>query len=133
MNAYNTMAEPFLGEIRAFGFNWPAEGWALCDGTLLSIRQNAALYSLLGTAFGGDGVNTFALPDLRGRTPIHPNPSQSLIQGKQGGVEQVTLSQNQVPVHSHTVVASSTPSDRSFVSGECYLGATVGGSSYARP
>lgn len=127
------MAEPFLGEIRSFGFNWPPNGWALCDGSLLNIRQNAALYSLLGIAFGGDGINTFALPDLRGRTPVSPDPVQRLAQGKASGSEQVALTTAQVPMHSHSVTASGATADRSGIGAATpsYLGATAGGSGYA--
>jgi microcystin-dependent protein len=127
------MADPFLGEIRAFGFNWPATGWALCDGSILQINQHAALASLLGNTFGGDGRTTFALPDLRGRTPMHANPQQGLMQGNAGGLEQVTLTTAQIPAHAHTVTASGATAERSSLAATppSYLGATAGGSSYA--
>jgi len=125
------MADPFLGEIRAFGFNWPPDGWALCDGTLLGIKQYAALYSLIGKTFGGDGINTFALPDLRGRTPMHPDPQQGFMQGGNAGAEQVTLTLAQIPTHTHSVTAAKDAADRSATNVvKCYFGATVGGSEY---
>jgi len=127
------MADPFVGEIRAFGFNWPATGWALCDGSILQINQHQALASLLGNVFGGDGKTTFALPDLRGRTPIHANPQQGLAQGNIGGVEQVALTTLQIPAHVHSVTAASATAERSSIGATppSYLGATAGGSSYA--
>lgn len=103
------MANQFLGEIRMVGFNFPPQGWATCDGQLLSISQNTALFSLLGTQYGGDGQTTFALPDLRGRVPVHqgqgPGLSGYLI-GEQGGTENVTLTQSQMPAHTHTIVVN---------------------------
>jgi microcystin-dependent protein len=127
------MADPYLGEIRPFAFGYAPKGWALCNGALLSIQQNAALYSLLGNTFGGDGRTTFALPDLRGRTPLHPDPAQQQQRGTIGGAEQVTLLPTQVPPHTHSVIASGTNADRSGAAGAtpCFLGATVAGSSYA--
>lgn len=97
--------EPFLGQIQAFGFNFAPRGWAMCDGQLLPISQNQALFSLLGTIYGGDGRTTFALPDLRGRSMVHmgTGPGLSLIQiGQRGGQESVTISVNEMPSHSHT-------------------------------
>lgn len=102
------MATPFLGEIRMVAFNYAPYGWALCNGQLLSISQNTALFALLGTMYGGDGVTTFALPDLRGRVPIHYGQGSGLsvyTEGQKGGVEKVTLTQNQMPAHSHGVNA----------------------------
>ena len=91
------MAEPFLGEIRAFGFNFAPRGWAMCNGQILSIAQNTALFSLLGTTYGGNGQTTFGLPDLRGRVPIHLGQGPGLSSkdlGEQGGQEAQTLSVN---------------------------------------
>lgn len=103
------MAEPFLGEIRLAAFNFAPVGWALCEGQLLPIVQYTALFALLGTFYGGDGVQTFALPDLRGRVPIGfgqgPGLSQ-YVQGETGGVETVTLAVTQMPAHGHYVHAS---------------------------
>ena len=93
------MSEPFLGQISMTGFNFPPRGWALCDGQLLSIAQNTALFSILGTTYGGNGQTTFALPDLRGRVPAHVGPG--LLLGELGGVEDVTLTVAQLPPHSH--------------------------------
>ena len=92
--------EPFLGQISWVAFNFAPQGWAPCQGQLLPINQNVPLFSLLGTTFGGDGVTTFALPDLRGRAPIHVSPQYGL--GEQGGAETHTLSGNELPPHVHT-------------------------------
>lgn len=102
------MSNPFVGEIRIFGFNFAPKGWALCDGQLLPISQNTAVFSLLGTFYGGDGKSTFALPNLQGSVPIHQgqSPGTSLFSlGEQGGTETVTLLQNEMPAHVHTVSA----------------------------
>src|SRR5688572_29275746 len=114
------MAEPFIGEIKYFSFPWPPKNWAICNGAQLAIAQNQALFSLLGTTFGGNGVTTFALPDLRGRVPMHP--SSSIPQGGQGGVENVTLNSTQIPAHNHQVMVSSKVNG----SQEEYLNAVIG-------
>jgi microcystin-dependent protein len=98
------MADPFIAEIRIFPFNFAPKGWALCDGQLMPISQNTALFSLLGTTYGGDGKSTFALPDLRGSAPMHPGqgPGLSLYDlGQSGGSESVTLLQSEMATHSH--------------------------------
>lgn len=98
------MSEPFLGEIKMVGFNFPPRGWSTCDGQLLPISQNTALFSLLGTTFGGDGRTTFALPDLRGRTALHVGTGPGLSPttwGERGGTENVTLTVNEIPSHTH--------------------------------
>jgi len=100
------MSEPFLAEIRIVGFNFAPRGWAFCDGQILPINQNQSLYSLLGTTYGGDGRTTFALPDLRSRTPIHRGSSYQL--GQKGGAETVTLTAAEIAAHSHTAKASSS-------------------------
>ncbi|GGO81517.1 tail Collar domain-containing protein [Marinobacterium nitratireducens] len=103
------MSEPFIGEIRMVGFNFAPRGWAFCQGQLLPIAQNQALFSLLGTTYGGDGRSTFALPDLRGRSPVGQGhgPGLSDIRiGEQAGTESVTLTQAQMPSHSHSAEAS---------------------------
>lgn len=103
--------DPFLGEIKMVGFNFAPVGWALCDGQLLSIAQNTALFSLLGTTYGGDGVRTFALPDLRGRVPVHQGQGPGLSPyntGQAAGSETVTLTTNQMPTHTHQANASSS-------------------------
>jgi microcystin-dependent protein len=127
------MSDQFLGEIRTFSFGWAPKGWVRCDGSLLSIQQFAALFALLGTAFGGDGKTTFAVPDLRGRTPVSPYPQQNLNQGNNGGLEQVTLNQTQIPQHSHGVSAALAIADRSGIGATTpsYLGTTSNGSCYA--
>ncbi len=100
------MSEPFLAEIRIVGFNFAPRGWAFCDGQTLPINQNQSLYSLLGTTYGGDGRTSFALPDLRSRTPLHRGDGKQL--GQKGGAETVTLSASQIPAHTHTFKASSS-------------------------
>lgn len=100
------MAEPFLSEIRIMSFQFAPQGWALCDGQLLPINQNQALFSLLGTTFGGDGQTSFALPDLRGRTPIHVGNGHTL--GERGGEQAHTLSISELPTHTHIAQGSSS-------------------------
>src|ERR1017187_251915 len=98
------MADQFVAEIRMVGFNFPPSGWAFCNGQLLPISQNTALFSLLGTTYGGDGKSTFALPNLQGNAPMHPGqgPGLSLHDlGETGGSETVTLLQTEMPSHSH--------------------------------
>lgn len=99
------MSEPFIAEIRIFAGNFAPRGWAFCDGQLLPISQNTALFSLIGTTYGGDGRSTTALPDLQGRAPMHPGRGPGLTTrrlGERGGVEQVTLSEAQLPNHNHS-------------------------------
>jgi microcystin-dependent protein len=98
------MAEPFLAEIRIFSFGFAPKGWATCDGQLLPINQNQALFSLLGTTFGGDGRVNFGLPDLRGRDPMHMGGGHTL--GERGGEQDHTLSISEIPTHVHTMQAS---------------------------
>lgn len=98
------MSEPYVGEIRMFAGNFAPRGWAFCDGQLLAVSQNDALFSLLGTVYGGDGQTTFGLPDLRGRIPIHAGQGPGLSDrrlGARGGEESVTLTVNQMPSHNH--------------------------------
>jgi microcystin-dependent protein len=99
------VAEPFLGEIRLFPFVFAPKGWALCNGQLLPINQNQALFALLGTTYGGNGQTTFALPDFRGRVPIHRDAGHTMGQG--GGEQAVTIGIPQLPAHTHVVRASS--------------------------
>lgn len=103
------MAEPYLGEIRMFGGNFAPVGWALCDGRTLSISDNDALYALIGSTYGGDGVTTFALPDLRGRAPLHQSSAYPL--GARGGSETVTLTTAQLPSHTHSVSANDSTAE----------------------
>lgn len=102
------MADPFVAEIRIFPFNFAPKGWAWCDGQLLPLSQNTALFSLLGTTYGGNGKSNFALPDLQGRAPMHPGqgPGLSLHDlGETGGSETVSLLESEIPAHTHTVSA----------------------------
>jgi len=103
------MSQPFVGEIRMFAGNFAPLGWAFCDGRLLAIADNDTLFNLIGTTYGGDGVQTFGLPDLRGRVPIHVGSGFALAQN--GGVEQVTLTSQQMPTHSHAAQCRSGSSD----------------------
>jgi microcystin-dependent protein len=108
------MADPFVAEIRIFPFTFAPKGWAWCNGQLLPLSQNTALFSLLGTTYGGDGKSTFALPDLQGRAPMHPGqgPGLSLHDlGETGGSETVTLLESEIPAHSHTARASNQQGD----------------------
>jgi len=111
------MADPFVAEIRIFPFNFAPKGWAWCDGQLLPLSQNTALFSLLGTTYGGNGKSNFALPDLQGRAPMHPGqgPGLSLHDlGETGGSETVTLLESEIPVHTHTLRASLDSGDVSI-------------------
>lgn len=103
------MADPFLGEIRMVGFNFNPYGWALCQGQIMSLSQNTALFALLGTVYGGDGVSTFALPDLRGRTAVGQGQGPGLsayVMGEQGGFEHVTQTSANLPPHTHILALS---------------------------
>jgi len=104
------MAEPFLGEIKIVSFNFAPKGWALCNGQLLPINQNQALFSILGTTYGGDGLNNFALPNLRGSVPFHSGGGLTL--GQVGGEINHTLSQSEMAAHTHVVTASSNVADQ---------------------
>ena len=100
------MAQPFLGEVKIISWNFAPQGWAFCNGQFLPINQNQALFSILGTMYGGNGQTTFALPDLRGRVPIHVG--QGIIQGQIGGETSHTLNISEMPAHNHIPVGSST-------------------------
>ena len=112
------MSEPFLAEVRIVGFNFAPRGWAFCDGQILPINQNQSLYSLLGTTYGGDGRTSFALPDLRSRTPIHKSDGHGL--GEKGGTETVTLTAAEIAAHTHTAKASSSDGDNATPPGEIH-------------
>jgi microcystin-dependent protein len=99
------MAQPYVGEIRMFAGNFAPAGWAFCEGQLLPISDNETLFNLIGTTYGGDGESTFALPDLRGRIPIHQG--NGFILAETGGAEEITLTVNQIPAHGHPFLASS--------------------------
>jgi microcystin-dependent protein len=98
------MAQPYVGEIRMFAGNFAPAGWMFCEGQLLPISENETLFQLIGTTYGGDGQSTFALPDLRGRVPIHQG--NGFILAETGGAEQITLAVNQIPAHSHPLLAT---------------------------
>lgn len=121
------MSEPFLAEIRMVGFNFAPRGWAFCDGQILPINQNQSLYSLLGTTYGGDGRTSFALPDLRGRAPLHVGSSNgtSFPLGQKTGEETHTLAANEMPQHQHVTQGSDTAGNVSTPSGNV-LGREVG-------
>jgi microcystin-dependent protein len=107
------MAQPYIGEIRLFGGNFAPLGWSFCNGVTLPISQNQALFNLIGTTYGGDGQQTFMLPNLQGRLPIHQGQGvglQNYVLGTQGGAETVTLTTNQLPAHNHGALGSATGS-----------------------
>ena len=129
------MADPFVAEIRIFPFNFAPKGWAWCNGQLMPISQNTALFSLLGTTYGGDGKSTFALPNLQGSAPMHPGqgPGLSLHDlGETGGSETVTLLESEIPAHSHAWRASLSDGTNQTPAGEL-LAAGVGIGQYAAP
>jgi microcystin-dependent protein len=105
------MAQPYVGEIRMFGGNFAPVGWMFCEGQLLPISENETLFQLIGTTYGGDGESTFALPDLRGRIPVHmgSNAGSSFTLAETGGAEDITLTVSQIPAHSHPFMGSSVP------------------------
>lgn len=105
------MSSPFLGQLAVFSFNFPPKGWAMCQGQLLPISQYQALFSLLGTTYGGDGRTTFGLPDLQGRTPV--SAGNGVVRGQKAGVEMYTLATTEVPGHNHAIVATTTSPDSS--------------------
>jgi microcystin-dependent protein len=118
------MSEPFLSEIKIMSFGFPPKGWALCDGQLLPINQNQALFSLLGTTYGGDGRVNFGLPNLQARTPMHMGSGHVL--GERGGEQAHTLSISEVPTHVHTAIASSSSSTTASFATSNLLGAPAG-------
>lgn len=129
------MADPFVAEIRIFPFNFAPKGWAWCDGQLLPISQNTALFSLLGTTYGGDGKSNFALPNLQGSAPMHPGqgPGLSLHDlGETGGSETVTLLQSEIPSHSHSLKGSTTTGTKSIPAGNSFA-RTSGATPYLPP
>jgi microcystin-dependent protein len=123
------MAEPFLSEIRIFSFNFAPRGWALCNGQLLPINQNQALFSLLGTTYGGDGRVNFALPDLQGRVPIHMGAGHT--EGERGGEQAHTLSISEVPTHAHSTNATSAAATAGNPSSARLLSTAAGANLYA--
>ena len=125
------MSDQYIGEIRMFGGNFAPTGWALCNGQLLPINQNQALFSLLGTTYGGDGRVNFALPDLRDRVPVHVGSGTTL--GERGGESAHTLSTAELPAHVHTVGGTSAAAVSANPSPATVLAASVGASAYAPP
>jgi microcystin-dependent protein len=109
------LAQPYVGEIRMFAGNFAPAGWMFCEGQLLPISEYETLFNLIGTTYGGDGQSTFALPDLRGRIPIHQG--NSFILAETGGAEEITLTVNQIPSHGHPMLASSDPASARAASG----------------
>lgn len=106
------MSEPFIAEVRIFAGNFAPRGWAFCNGQLLPISQNTALFSLIGTTYGGDGRSTTALPNLQGRAPMHPGRGPGLTSrrlGQRGGNETITLTEAQMPAHNHSAIADANP------------------------
>ena len=123
------MAEPFLSEIRIFSFNFPPKGWAFCNGQLLPINQNQALFALLGTTYGGNGQTNFALPNLRGRLPIHVGNGHTL--GEAAGSSAVTISQQTMPQHLHFVNAVNSPATTNTPTNALMLAQSTGSQGYA--
>lgn len=131
------MADPFVAEIRIFPFNFPPKGWAFCNGQLLPISQNTALFALLGTVYGGDGKSTFALPDLEGSVPMHPGQGSGLSLydlGQIGGSEFVTLLQSEIPAHAHQLKCVNGDGDQAIPGPDKTWGATPSGANpYTSP
>jgi microcystin-dependent protein len=128
------MADPFVAEIRIFPFNFAPTGWAMCDGQILPISQNTALFSLLGTTYGGDGKTTYALPDLQGSAPMHPGQGQSLHDlGETGGSDTVTLLASEIPAHSHSLIASRSDANSQSPVGQLPAVGVGGIAIYAAP
>lgn len=130
------MADPFVAEIRIFPFNFAPKGWAWCDGQLLPLSQNTALFSLLGTTYGGNGKSNFALPDLQGRAPMHPGqgPGLSLHDlGETGGSDTVTLLESEIPSHSHAWNAVNSDGNVQGPAGQLMAGGVGGIAVYAAP
>jgi microcystin-dependent protein len=127
------MADPFVAEIRIFPFNFAPKGWAWCDGQLLPLSQNTALFSLLGTTYGGNGKSNFALPDLQGRAPMHPGqgPGLSLHDlGETGGSETVTLLESEIPSHAHALRANGFAGDNLAPGPGISIAGSSGGNAY---
>lgn len=117
------MGNPFIGEIRMVGFSFAPAGWAFCDGQLIPISENDALFQLIGTTYGGDGQETFALPNLQGRIAVHQDSSGFII-GQSGGVETVTLTVNQIPAHTHIPQGLSGSGNNASPAGNVWAGST---------
>ncbi len=125
--------DPFVAEIRIFPFNFAPKGWAWCDGQLMPLSQNTALFALLGTTYGGNGKSNFALPDLQGSVPMHPGQGQGLSLhdlGETGGSDTVTLLESELPAHSHQVMAANFPGDVQTPTPTMALARSTGGNAY---
>lgn len=130
------MGQPFIGEIRMFGGNFPPSGWAMCDGQLMPISENEALFTLIGTTYGGDGQETFAVPDLRGRLPMHQGAGPGLNPktiGEKSGAESVTLTVNQIPAHTHPPQSFSGSGDQTTPQNGIWAGAATSRYSSSAP
>ncbi|USX27191.1 tail fiber protein [Oxalobacteraceae bacterium OTU3CINTB1] len=129
------MSQPYIGEIRIFAGNFPPYGWRFCDGAVLPINENDALFALIGTTYGGDGQQTFALPDLRGRVPVHAgaNAGYDYLPGDHGGAETVTLTAAQMPDHTHAVGASTAAPAKAGAALDITTGAYVPGTPLPKP
>jgi microcystin-dependent protein len=128
------MADPFVAEIRIFPFNFAPKGWAFCNGQILPLSQNTALFSLLGTTYGGDGKSTFALPNLQGEAPMHPGQGQGLSLrdlGEIGGAESITLLVSEMPLHPHTLNCSIDDADLRIPSPARSMAKSSSGNMYA--
>lgn len=125
------MGDPYLSEIRMFSFGYAPKGWALCNGQLLPINQNQALFSLLGTTYGGDGRTNFALPDLRGRVPVHLGTQQQL--GERYGEQTHTLTVNELPSHTHIVAATTAGATTGNTGPGVMLATSIGSPAYGQP
>lgn len=128
------MSDQFVAEIRIFPFNFPPTGWAFCNGQLMPLSQNTALFALLGTTYGGDGKSTFALPDMQGNAPMQPGQGQGLSLrdlGEMSGVESITLLVSEIPFHTHSMLAASDPGDNTVPGPAISLAGSIGGSIYS--
>ena len=127
------MSDQFVAEIRIFPFNFPPTGWAFCDGQIMPISQNTALFALLGTTYGGDGKSTFALPGMQGNAPMQPGQGQGLSLrdlGEESGAESITLLVSEIPFHNHTLMVSSEISDVQTPTASTALGRSGGGNAW---
>lgn len=127
------MADPFVAEIRIFPFNFPPKGWAFCNGQILPLSQNTALFSLLGTTYGGDGKSNFALPDMQGNAPMQPGQGQGLSLrdlGEMSGSQTVTLLESELPLHNHLMMAATTPGTLTAPAPDRGLSRMQGGNAY---
>jgi microcystin-dependent protein len=129
------MSNPYIGEIRMFGGSFPPAGWAFCNGQLMAISENDALFTLIGTTYGGDGQQTFGIPDLQGRIPIHQGTlgGNTYTLGEKAGTEAVTLTTNQLPSHTHVPIANNTAGTLSSPGGATWSAAGTGEQIYSQP